>query len=86
MPEISLTPQTVERFKARFGDTVAVFHSKMLQSARFLEWKRIKDGEAKLVVGPRSAVFSPFKNLGMVVVDEEHEPSYKTGRCSSLSC
>ncbi len=77
VPEISLTPQTVERFKSRFGDTVAVFHSKMLESARFLEWKRIKDGKAKVVVGPRSAVFSPFGRLGMIVVDEEHEPSYK---------
>ncbi len=77
VPEISLTPQTVERFKSRFGDRVAVFHSGMLESARFNEWKRIKDGEAKVVVGPRSAVFSPFKDLGLVVVDEEHEPSYK---------
>jgi len=77
VPEISLTPQTVERFRSRFGDTVAVFHSRMLESARFAEWKRIKDGEAKVVVGPRSAVFSPFDRLGLIVVDEEHEPSYK---------
>lgn len=77
VPEISLTPQTVERFKSRFGPYVAVFHSGMLESARFMEWKRIKDGEARVVVGPRSAVFSPFKDLGLVVVDEEHEPSYK---------
>ena len=60
VPEISLTPQTVERFKSRFGDKVAVFHSKMLQSAKFNEWKRIKRGEARIVVGPRSAIFSPF--------------------------
>ena len=77
VPEISLTPQTVERFVSRFDKQVAIFHSKMLQSARFAEWKRIKDGEAKMVVGPRSAVFAPFDNLGIVIVDEEHEPSYK---------
>ncbi|MDD3089309.1 MAG: primosomal protein N', partial [Candidatus Omnitrophica bacterium] len=77
VPEISLTPQTVERFRSRFGTRVAVFHSGMLESARFNEWKRIKEGEARVVVGPRSAVFSPFSDLGLVVVDEEHEPSYK---------
>ncbi|MFH1846966.1 MAG: primosomal protein N' [Candidatus Omnitrophota bacterium] len=77
VPEISLTPQTVERFKQRFGDTVAIFHSAMLQSARFQEWKRIKDGKAMVVVGPRSAVFSPFKKPGIFIIDEEHEPSYK---------
>ncbi|MFH1552517.1 MAG: primosomal protein N' [Candidatus Omnitrophota bacterium] len=77
VPEISLTPQTVERFMSRFGDSVAVFHSRMLQSAKFAEWKRIKDGEARIVVGPRSAVFSPFENPGIFIVDEEHEPSYK---------
>ncbi|MEA3489289.1 MAG: primosomal protein N' [Candidatus Omnitrophota bacterium] len=77
VPEISLTPQTVERFMSRFGDKVAVFHSRMLQSAKFAEWKRIKDGNARVVVGPRSAVFSPFKDPGIFIVDEEHEPSYK---------
>ncbi|MBU0571597.1 MAG: primosomal protein N' [Candidatus Omnitrophica bacterium] len=77
VPEISLTPQTVERFVSRFGDKVAIFHSKMLQSARFAEWKRIKDGNAGIVVGPRSAVFSPFQDPGIFIVDEEHEPSYK---------
>lgn len=77
VPEISLTPQTVERFSSRFAGDVAVFHSKMLESARFLEWKRIKEGKAHIVVGPRSAVFSPFESVGMVVIDEEHEPSYK---------
>ncbi|MBF0494331.1 MAG: primosomal protein N' [Candidatus Omnitrophica bacterium] len=77
VPEISLTPQTVERFMSRFGDKIAVFHSKMLDSAKFLEWTRIKEGKAKIVVGPRSAIFSPFEDLGLIVVDEEHEPSYK---------
>jgi len=77
VPEISLTPQTVERFMSRFGNKVAVFHSNMLESAKFQEWKRIRDGEINVVVGPRSAVFSPFDNLGVCIVDEEHEPSYK---------
>ncbi|HNX91109.1 MAG TPA: primosomal protein N' [Candidatus Omnitrophota bacterium] len=77
VPEISLTPQTVERFVSRFGERIAIFHSKMLESARFNEWARIKDGRARIVVGPRSAVFSPFNDLGLVVIDEEHEPSYK---------
>ncbi len=77
VPEISLTPQTVERFASRFGGSVAVFHSGMLESTKFNEWERIKNGKAKIVVGPRSAVFSPFKDPGIFIVDEEHEPSYK---------
>ena len=77
VPEISLTPQTVERFRSRFGDKVAVFHSGMLESAKFAEWKRLQQGEARIVVGPRSAVFSPMKDPGIFIVDEEHEPSYK---------
>ncbi|MBD3426347.1 MAG: primosomal protein N' [Candidatus Omnitrophica bacterium] len=77
VPEISLTPQTVDRFMSRFDDRVAVFHSRMLQSVRFREWRRIKSGQAKMVVGPRSAVFSPFSDPGIFIVDEEHEPSYK---------
>lgn len=77
VPEIALTPQTVERFMSRFGGEVAVFHSKMLESVRFNEWMRIKEGEASVVVGPRSAVFSPFENPGIFIVDEEHEVCYK---------
>jgi primosomal protein N' (replication factor Y) len=77
VPEIALTPQTEERFRSRFGEVVAVFHSNMLQSKRFNQWKRINEGKARIVVGPRSAVFSPFRDLGIIVVDEEHEPSYK---------
>jgi len=78
VPEISLTPQTVERFTSRFGkDKVAVLHSALVGSKRYGEWKRIKDGEAKIVVGARSAVFSPVKNLGLIIIDEEHETSYK---------
>ena len=77
VPEIALTPQTVERFKSRFGDHVAVMHSALVGSRRYREWKRIKDGSAKIVVGARSAVFSPVENLGLIVIDEEHETSYK---------
>lgn len=77
VPEISLTPQTVERFKSRFGDNVAVMHSGLLGSERFREYKKIKDGRAKIVVGARSAIFSPVGNLGLVIIDEEHETSYK---------
>lgn len=77
VPEISLTPQTVERFKSRFGDNVAVMHSGLLGSERFREYKKIKDGRAKIVIGARSAIFSPVRNLGLVIIDEEHETSYK---------
>jgi primosomal protein N' (replication factor Y) len=77
IPEISLTPQTVERFKSRFGENVAVIHSRMTGGRRFKEWKNIKDGISKIVVGARSALFSPIRNLGLIVVDEEHETSYK---------
>ncbi len=78
VPEISLTPQTIERFQGRFGrETVAVLHSGMLESRRLQEWQRIRSGEAKVVVGARSAIFAPARNLGLIVIDEEHEPSYK---------
>ena len=77
VPEISLTPQTVERFVSRFGEHVAVIHSKLTPARKFLEWKRIKDGKASIVVGARSAIFSPMKNLGLIIVDEEHENTYK---------
>jgi len=77
VPEISLTPQTVARFKARFGDKIAVLHSRLLGSKRISEWKRINSGEARIIIGARSAIFAPVKNLGLVVVDEEHETSYK---------
>ena len=77
VPEIALTPQTIERFTSRFGDHVAVVHSALVGSMRYKEWKRIKDGQARIVVGARSAIFSPVKNLGLIIVDEEHETSYK---------
>jgi len=77
VPEIALTPQTVQRFASRFGKRIAVLHSALSDGERFDEWHRIRTGEAVVVVGPRSAVFAPVKNLGLIVVDEEHEPSYK---------
>ncbi|MFH1996345.1 MAG: primosomal protein N' [Candidatus Omnitrophota bacterium] len=77
VPEISLTPQTEERFVSRFGKRVAVIHSRLTAGRRFVEWKRILDGEADIVVGARSAIFSPIRKLGLIVVDEEHETSYK---------
>jgi primosomal protein N' (replication factor Y) len=77
VPEISLTPQTVERFVSRFGEHVAVIHSALTDAKRFLEWKKIKDAKARIVVGARSAIFAPFDNVGLIIVDEEHETSYK---------
>ena len=77
VPEISLTPQLVERFRARFGDLIAVLHSGLTLKQRGIEWARVKSGEAKVVLGTRSAIFAPVKNLGMIVIDEEYETSYK---------
>jgi primosomal protein N' (replication factor Y) len=77
VPEISLTPQTVERFVARFGNRIAVLHSHLSDGERHDEWHRVHDGTADIVVGARSAVFAPVSNLGLIVVDEEHEPTYK---------
>lgn len=77
VPEIALTPQTFARFAARFGDQVAVLHSRLGTGERFDEWGKIASGRARIVVGARSAVFAPVRNLGLIVVDEEHETSYK---------
>ncbi len=77
VPEIGLTPQLVGRFRARFGDRVAVLHSGLTGSDRLTHWRRIRAGEAPVVVGARSALFAPFRDLGLVVVDEEHDDSYK---------
>lgn len=78
VPEISLTPQMIERFKGRFGKNIAVFHSKLSEGERFDEWFRVRNGEVKVAIGARSAVFLPFNNLGLIVIDEEHEQSYKS--------
>jgi primosomal protein N' (replication factor Y) len=77
VPEIALTPQVLWRFQARFGDVVAVLHSALSQGERHEEWMRLRTGEARVCVGPRSAVFAPVPDLGLIVVDEEHESSYK---------
>jgi primosomal protein N' (replication factor Y) (superfamily II helicase) len=77
VPEIALTPQTVDRFRRRFGERVALLHSRMPAGARYDEWRRLRTGEARICVGPRSAVFAPVGDLGLVVIDEEHDPSYK---------
>ncbi|NCO90287.1 MAG: primosomal protein N' [Armatimonadetes bacterium CG_4_10_14_3_um_filter_66_18] len=77
VPEISLTAQLMGLFRARFGDRVAILHSRLSAGERFDEWRRLRRGEAQVAVGARSAVFAPCPNLGLIVVDEEHEPSYK---------
>jgi len=79
VPEISLTPQTVGRFRSRFGEGVAVLHSRLSLGERLDEWDRVRSGEARVVVGARSALFAPVHNLGLVIIDEEHESSYKQG-------
>jgi primosomal protein N' (replication factor Y) (superfamily II helicase) len=77
VPEIALTPIFSRRLRARFGDQVAIFHSSLQKGERFDEWTRVKNGEARVVIGTRSAVFAPARNLGLIVVDEEHESSYR---------
>lgn len=77
VPEISLTPQMVERFKGRFGSAVAVMHSRLSQGERYDEWRKIGKRQVSVVIGARSAIFAPFTNLGLIIIDEEHESSYK---------
>src|SRR5699024_9959084 len=77
VPEIALTPQMVRRFKGRFGNNVAVMHSALSTGEKYDEWRKIQRKEVKVVVGARSAVFAPFENLGIIVIDEEHETTYK---------
>ncbi len=77
VPEISLTPQTVHRFRARFGDMVSVLHSGLTDGERYDEWMKVRHGKVKIAVGARSALFAPFERIGLIVVDEEHENSYK---------
>ena len=78
VPEISLTPQTASRFIGRFGERVAVLHSRLSVGERFDQWYRIHNGDADIVIGPRSAVFAPVKDLGLLIIDEEHSDSYKS--------
>jgi primosomal protein N' (replication factor Y) (superfamily II helicase) len=77
VPEIGLAPQAVARFRARLGDRFAVLHSALSAGERYDEWRRLRSGEASVCVGPRSAVFAPVRDLGLLVIDEEHDPSYK---------
>ena len=76
VPEISLTPQTVKRFQARFPGVVGIIHSQISEGARFDTWRRVRNGELKVIVGPRSALFAPMENLGLIIVDEAHDDSY----------
>lgn len=78
VPEISLTPQVLMNFRSRFGDKVAILHSGLSAGERFDEWERILFGEAKIVIGARSAIFAPLKNIGLIVIDEEHDSSYNS--------
>lgn len=77
VPEIALTPQMVRQFKGRFGGQVAVMHSRLSAGEKYDEWRKIKRGEARVVVGARSSIFSPVENLGIIIIDEEHETTYK---------
>ena len=78
VPEISLTPQMVDRFSNRFGNVIAILHSKLSIGERYDEWQKIRNGEAKIVIGARSAIFAPVQNLGIIIIDEEHDSSYKS--------
>ena len=78
VPEISLTPQVLSSFRARFGENVALIHSGLSSGERFDEWKRILTGAAKIVIGARSAIFAPLKDIGIIIIDEEHDGSYKS--------
>ena len=79
VPEISLTPQTVDRFLGRFGEEkIAVLHSKLSLGERYDQWKKIERGDAKIIIGARSAIFAPAKDLGLIIIDEEHDDSYKS--------
>lgn len=78
IPEIALTPQTVEKFLSRFGDRIAVIHSALSAGERYDAWRRIRDGEVDVVIGTRSAIFAPLPKIGMIVIDEEHEYTYKS--------
>lgn len=77
VPEISLTPQMVERFKGRFGDAVAVLHSRLSNGERYDEWRKIRSRQVQVAIGARSAIFAPFERIGLIIMDEEHESSYK---------
>ena len=79
VPEISLTPQMIEQFSSRFGNQIAALHSALSEGEKYDEWRRIARGEANIVIGARSAIFAPLKNIGVIIMDEEHSDSYKQG-------
>ena len=85
VPEISLTPQTISAFTARFGDAVTATHSRLSLGERYDQWKKARDGQVSVVIGPRSALFTPFSNLGVIIIDEEHEHTYKSGTTPKYS-
>ena len=78
IPEISLTYQNVIRFYHRFGDRISILHSRLSQAERYDQFERARSGEVDVMIGPRSALFTPFQRLGIIIIDEEHEPSYKS--------
>ena len=78
IPEIALTYQTVQRFTKRFGDRVSILNSRLSKGEKYDQWLRAKQGDVDVIIGPRSALFVPFPNLGLIVIDEEHESSYKS--------
>lgn len=78
IPEIGLTPQTVGRFMGRFGNTVGVLHSKLSKGEKYDQWRKAKEGKISIMIGPRSAIFAPFENIGIIIIDEEHEMTYKS--------
>ena len=86
VPEISLTPQMVKRFKERLGSDIAVFHSGLTPGQKYDEYRRVARGEVKVVIGARSAIFTPLKNIGLIVIDEEHSESYKQDNAPSYHC
>lgn len=86
VPEISLTAQTVRNFRSHFGNNIALLHSKMSDLERLESWQKIRSGEYKIIIGPRSAVFAPVEDLGIIIVDEEHDPSYKQSGSSPRYC
>lgn len=76
VPEIALTPQMVSWFRSRFGEDAAVLHSRLSPGERYDEWRRIRRGDVRVVIGARSAIFAPLENVGLIIIDEEHEQSY----------
>lgn len=78
VPEISLTPQTIERFNLRFGSNIAIYHSRLTNKERYLQWKKVLNDEVDIIIGARSALFAPMNRLGIIIIDEEHEESYKS--------